>query len=79
MLRWAELPCNCQPATDQRTPVWEALHPLICALHYQGAALAGGLLARMSRAHRERVNAWSSIKQAANEAGVLSTQPGLDE
>ena len=80
MLRWAELPCNCQPATDQRTPVWEALHPLLRALHHhQGAALAGSLLARMSRAHREWVNAWSSIKQAANQAGVLSAQPGLDE
>lgn len=79
MLRWVELPSNCQPATDQRTSVWGALHPLICALHHQGAALAGSLLARMSRAHREWVNARSSIKQAANEAGVLSTQPGLDE
>lgn len=78
MLRWAELPSNCQPATDQRTSVWDTLHPLLCALHHQGAALAGGLLARMSRAHRERVNAWSSIKQAANQAGVLSAQPRLD-
>lgn len=79
MLRWVELPSNCQPATDQRTSVREALHPLLRALHHQGAALAGSLLARMSRAHRERVNAWSSIKQAANLAGMLSAQPGLDE
>ncbi len=78
LLRWAELPSNCQPATDQRTSVWDTLHSLLRALLHQSAALAGSLLARMSRAHRERVNAWSSIKQAANQAGVLSAQPRLD-
>lgn len=47
LLRWAEYPKDWDPATDQRTPVWEALHHLIRALNQQSSSDAGALLARM--------------------------------
>jgi putative DNA methylase len=47
LLRWAEYPKDWDPATDQRTPVWEALHHLIRALNQQSSSEAGALLARM--------------------------------
>jgi putative DNA methylase len=47
LLRWSEYPKDWDPATDQRTPVWEALHHLIRALNQQSASDAGALLARM--------------------------------
>lgn len=47
LLRWAELPSDWDPATDSRTPIWEALHHLIRALNQKGESAAGALLARM--------------------------------
>ena len=47
LLRWAELPSNWNPATDNRTPIWEALHHLIRAFNLTGEAAAGALLARL--------------------------------
>ncbi len=47
LLRWAEMPADWNPETDNRTPIWEALHQLIRALNQQGETAAGGLLARM--------------------------------
>lgn len=47
LLRWAELPKDWNPETDNRTPVWEALHHVIRALNQAGEAAAGKLLARM--------------------------------
>ncbi len=47
LLRWAELPKDWSPETNDRTPVWEALHQLIRALNQDGESAAGGLLARM--------------------------------
>jgi putative DNA methylase len=46
-LKWAELPTDGSPVTGTRTPIWEALHHLICALNQDGEAAAGALLARM--------------------------------
>lgn len=47
LLRWAEYPRDWSPETDERTPIWEALHQLIRALNSQGETEAGALLARM--------------------------------
>jgi putative DNA methylase len=45
LLRWTEYPSDWDPSTDQRTPVWEALHHLIRALKVDGEKEAGALLA----------------------------------
>lgn len=47
LLKWAELPRDWSPETDNRLPVWEALHHLIRALNQDGESAAGALLARM--------------------------------
>lgn len=47
LLRWADYPRDWSPETDDRTPIWEALHQLIRALNQQGETEAGVLLARM--------------------------------
>ncbi|MCW8175593.1 DUF1156 domain-containing protein [Verminephrobacter aporrectodeae] len=47
LLKPADYPRDWDPATDNRTPVWEALHQLIRALRSDGEAVAGGLLAGM--------------------------------
>ncbi|MBS0558268.1 MAG: DUF1156 domain-containing protein [Proteobacteria bacterium] len=43
----AEYPADWDPRTDNRTPVWEALHQLVRALTQGGESAAGSLLARM--------------------------------
>ena len=45
LLRWSEYPSDWDPATDSRTPVWEALHHLIRGLKQGGESSAGELLA----------------------------------
>lgn len=47
LYRWGEYPRDWTPETDDRTPIWEALHQLIRALNQQGETEAGALLARM--------------------------------
>lgn len=47
LLRWAEYEAGWSPATDNRLPIWEALHHLIRALNQQGESAAGALLAAM--------------------------------
>lgn len=47
LLKWAEMPRDWNPETDNRVPVWEALHQLIRALNQDGETAAGALLARM--------------------------------
>ena len=47
LLRWADYPRDWSPESDDRTPIWEALHQLIRALNQQGETEAGALLARM--------------------------------
>lgn len=47
LLKWAEMPRDWSPETDQRLPVWEGLHQLIRALNQDGESAAGALLARM--------------------------------
>ncbi len=47
LLKPTEYPADWNPETDNRTPVWEALHQMIRALQSQGESAAGALLARM--------------------------------
>jgi putative DNA methylase len=47
LVRPADYPANWDPAEDNRTPAWEALHQLIRAMGEGGEASAGALLARM--------------------------------
>jgi len=47
LLKPDEYPADWNPETDNRTPVWEALHQLIRAYNAGGESAAGALLARM--------------------------------
>ncbi len=47
LLKPADYPADWDPRTDNRTPVWEALHQLVRALTQGGESAAGALLARM--------------------------------
>lgn len=47
LLKPAEYPADWNPADDNRTPVWEALHQMIRSLQTQGESAAGALLAQM--------------------------------
>jgi putative DNA methylase len=47
LFKWAEYPTDCDPRTDTRTPVWEALHQLIRALKQGGESASGMLLAAL--------------------------------
>ena len=47
LLKWSEYPTDWDPRTDKRTPVWEALHQLIRALHQGGDSASGALLAAL--------------------------------
>lgn len=79
LLRWVELPRDWSPETDNRTPVWEALHQLIRALNQDGESAAGSLMARMpARAEAMRAlayrlytlcerNGWAEDARAYNE------------
>ena len=47
LLKPSEYPSDWDPETDNRTPVWEALHHMIRSLQTQGESAAGSLMARM--------------------------------
>lgn len=47
LLKPDEYPADWDPETDNRTPVWEALHQLIRTYNAGGESVAGSLLARM--------------------------------
>lgn len=47
LLRWSEYPADWSPLSDNRVPVWEALHQLIRALYSGGEQSCGVLLAQM--------------------------------
>ena len=47
LLKWGEYPADWDPKTDNRTPVWEALHHMIRVLNEKSESDAGSLLARM--------------------------------
>ena len=47
LLRAAEYDASWDPKTDNRTPIWEALHQLVRSLTAGGESEAGSLLARM--------------------------------
>jgi putative DNA methylase len=44
LFKWAEYPADWNPLTDNRTPIWEALHHLIRALKRDGGETASGAL-----------------------------------
>jgi putative DNA methylase len=44
LLKWSEYPLGWDPLTDNRTPIWEALHHLIRALKRDGGEIASGAL-----------------------------------
>jgi putative DNA methylase len=44
LLKWSEYPADWNPLTDNRTPIWEALHHLIRALKRDGGEAASGAL-----------------------------------
>jgi putative DNA methylase len=47
LLKTVEYPSDWDPAHDNRTPVWEALHQMIRALQSAGETAAGSILARL--------------------------------
>ncbi|WP_294041975.1 DUF1156 domain-containing protein [Thiolapillus sp.] len=47
LLKWKEYPTDWDPAQDECTPVWEALHHMIRRLNEDSESAAGELLARM--------------------------------
>ncbi len=44
LLKWSEYPLGWDPLTDNRTPIWEALHHLIRTLKRDGGETASGVL-----------------------------------
>jgi putative DNA methylase len=44
LLKWSEYPLGWDPLTDNRTPIWEALHHLIRTLKRDGGETASGAL-----------------------------------
>ena len=44
LFKWSEYPVEWNPLTDNRTPIWEALHHLIRALKRDGGETASGAL-----------------------------------
>lgn len=44
LYKWPEYPADWNPLTDNRTPIWEALHHLIRALKRDGGETASGAL-----------------------------------
>lgn len=88
LLRWAELAQHWSPESDERTPIWEALHYLIRALNQGGETAAGALMAKMpakaelARALSyklytlcERKN-WADDARAYNE--LATAWPGIE-
>ena len=47
LLKWDDYPDGWNPQTDERLPIWEALHHMIRVLNTKGEGDAGSLLARM--------------------------------
>ena len=72
LLKYAEYPADWNPATDNRTPVWEAVHQLIRALRQQGEAAAGSLLVEMQ-------DKTEGIRQLAYRLYVLCERKGWAE
>ena len=48
LLKWSEYPTDWDPRTDNRMPVWEALHHLIRAHRQGGDSASGALLAGLN-------------------------------
>lgn len=48
LLKWAEYPSDWKPASDDRLPVWEALHHLIRIFRVEGEGGAGKALAAVA-------------------------------
>ena len=89
LLKWAELPHDWSPETDNRMSIWEALHHLIRALNQEGESAAGALLARIpSQAEQVRALAyrlytlcerkgWAEEARAYNE--LVAAWSGIEQ
>jgi putative DNA methylase len=47
LLKWAEYSADWNPRTDTHTPIWEALHQLICGLKQGGESASGSVLSAL--------------------------------
>lgn len=72
LLKFEEYPADWDPEKDTRTPVWEALHQLICALRSGGETKAGLLLQKMA-------DRTESIRQLAYRLYTLCERKGWAE
>ncbi|HEY9069537.1 MAG TPA: DUF1156 domain-containing protein [Candidatus Ozemobacteraceae bacterium] len=72
LFKWAEYPADWNPVTDNRTPVWEAMHQMIRAHQQAGEEAAGRLLAAMPS--REE-----AIRQLAYRLYTLCERSGRAE
>lgn len=73
LLRYAEYPVDWSPATDQRIPVWEAVHHLIRTLQLGGGETAAGELVAQMPALME------GIRQLAYRLYTLCERRGWAE
>jgi putative DNA methylase len=72
LLGWDEYPKDWSPQSDQRTPVWEALHHIIRAFQHGGESEAGVLVSHMP-------DRMSSIRQLAYRLYTLCERKGWAE
>jgi putative DNA methylase len=72
LLKYVEYPQDWNPVNDKRTPVWEALHHLIRALHSEGEVAAGNILALI-------ITKSESIRQLAYRLYTLCERKGWAE
>jgi putative DNA methylase len=88
LLRWAEYPCDWDPKSDQRLPIWEVLHQLIHVFNREGEIGAAAVFAAVQSkaeaarqlAYRlytlcERKN-WAEDARAYNE--VVTSWSGIE-
>jgi len=70
--KWSEYSADWEPRTDNRVPVWEALHQLIRALKNEGEGDAGRILAAVSAKSE-------AIRQLAYRLHTLCERQGWSE
>ena len=79
LLKWAEYPADWDPRTDQRLPVWEALHQLIRVFKSDGESAAGAVLAAMqSKAEAIGSLPIASTRSASALAGPKTPAPTMN-
>ena len=72
LFKWTDYPADWDPTTDQRLPVWEALHHLIRVFNTEGEAGAGAVLSAI-QAKSE------ATRQLAYRLYTLCERAGLAE